>query len=189
MASLITCTPGGATDNSYLTLLAADTWFANTRRNDAWQSYSDADRERALIEATRDVEGIGGSRGTDTARRPLFFGAPYNSDLSVQCLHFPRTCDTSSTGAVVIPEGIQRAVCEQAYYLLTLTPPDGGVSEAAEGKDLVDFADLQRKGVNSLSIDGLSVSMSGAGAEVPEGIAPAAWAAAKGFLRRGYGIV
>ena len=120
MASLITCTPGGASDNSYITLTQATAYFTNGLREATWKAYAERTREQALIQATQDIEALGGPRaGVNTARRVLFPGGPYESDIDSQALHFPRGGDVDDDGSTkVVPQLIRDAVCEQAVWLL-----------------------------------------------------------------------
>lgn len=165
----ITCTPGGAADNCYVTEAQANARFADTLREATWAGYPVADRQRALIQATREIEDLGGPRtALNSPARPLFPGAPY---LATQALHFPRSTDVTSAGAVGVPQAIQNAVCEQAIWLL----------EQRANAPLVDAQALRREGVASLSLDGVSVTL---GAQSrPTHIAPAAWQAARPLVR------
>lgn len=168
--SLITRTPGGASDNSYITLTDANAKFANTLRNEQWTSYSTQQREMAIIQATGDIEQLGGPRARTSAKRPRFAGAPHDSDIDNQALHFPRTDDSDNTGDFVIPEGVEIAVCEQAFWLL---------NENANPQ-LVNFIELADNGVKNISLDGISASMQVT--DRPSNIAPLAWRAIKPFL-------
>lgn len=185
MASLIICTPGGATDNAYVTLAQANTHFALGLRNDTWLAWDAEDRERAIIQATAEIENQGGTRRyLLSPARENFPAGPYDAGntngVANQALHFPRTQDATTISGVVtkqIPPGIKAAVCEQAYWLL----------ERRDAPDLVDRAAMRSQGVTSVSIDGHSESYA-ATAEVPAGIAPLAWAQLKAFVRRAYGL-
>jgi hypothetical protein len=176
MPSLITCTPGGSTDNSYLTLAQATAVFGSGLRASVWAEWTTMDRERALIEATSDIEGLGGScSGVNTARRSLFPGSPYQGDRDLQALHFPRSGDLDDDATTkVIPAPIRAAVCEQAFWLLYMRDNPG----------LVDFRALVGEGVSSIGVDGLSASMKPTG--IPAHIAPRAWDAIKPFVRRAF---
>lgn len=168
----LTCTPGGSTDNCYITLVNANAKFANTLRNEKWLGFASAKRELALMQATGEIEQLGGPRVAGSSRRPRFNGGPKNTDYDVQRLHFPRSGDTDGNGNYAVPEGIEIAVCEQAYWLL----------DTEENPQLVDFASLQASGVKSISIDGISASLETT--DRPENIAPLAWRAIKPFIVR-----
>jgi hypothetical protein len=175
MASLITCTPGGATDNSYLTDAQATALLASTLREYTWAQYAVAERERALIQATAEIEALGGSKlHASYPTRRLFIGGPYST---TQALHFPRAGDTTSAGAAVIIDPIKRAVLEQALYLL----------ERHNAPPLLDRDALRDQGVTSVSMDGISESY--AAIETPRGIAPAAWQHIRIYVRRTWGTV
>ena len=164
MAATLTCTPGGGSDNSYISLADADAYFVNGLRGETWEEWTSDQRSRALVEATQQIERLGGSRvSTDSANRSRFRGEPYNSLLSDQCLHFPRTGDLDEGGSVVVPQGVKDAVCEQAYFLL----------KKQDEPDLLDRADLQRQGVKLANVDGLYEQYGSK--EVPDGIATEAW--------------
>jgi len=141
--ALIVCTPGGASDNCYVTLAQADAYFTNTLREADWAGIAPNQRERALIQATAQIEALGGPRtAQDDATRPLFSGVPYAADD--QALHFPRSNDYNS--GVYIPESVQAAVIEQAMWLL----------DKANNPDVLDRDELQAQGVRSISIEGHS---------------------------------
>jgi len=172
--SLIVCTPGGATDNSYSSLLAADAWFANTFRGEDWFADNGAnDRERALIQATQQIEACGGPRNTQNADRPMFSGFPAQA---TQALYYPRGQDVNALGGWAIPPGILQACYEQAIHLLKLR----------KAAPLVDRDALQRDGVTSMSIDGMSEQYAPRHDGRPMGICPEAWAALRPFRRVGY---
>lgn len=174
MATTIVCTPGGASDNCYVTLAQATTYFSLGLREEIWDSYPTLLREQALIQATQDIEALGGPRvREDLTRRARFIGGPYDDDATAQALHFPRTVDYDT--AVVIPDGVKWSVCEQAWWLL---------AQRAAGGPLVDTDDLRSRGVQSLSVDGTSVALRAT--SVPPGIAPKAWHRIQPFVRVGY---
>lgn len=167
----ITCTPGGATDNSYITLANATSYFTNTLREATWLGYSQGDRERALIQATAEIENLGGTKPVDSPSRPLFAGTPY--DVSTpQALHFPRTGDRTSGGTLTVPPGVAAAVCEQAWWLL----------ERNANAPLVDRQQLQAEGVRQIGMDGLSETYVNTG--IPLGIAPQAWFRIRSFVQQ-----
>lgn len=174
MASLIICTPGGATDNSYLTAAQADAYFANSLRNTAWTAQTAENRERALIQATAEIEELGGGRSVASPARLRFSGSPYSTDATVQALHFPRTSDTTAAGVKQIPQAVRVAVCEQAMVLL----------EKMAAPDLVDHATLRGNGLSIVSMDGVYLQYSAAAEVVPPGIAPLAWQSIRQFIRR-----
>jgi hypothetical protein len=171
--SLITCTPGGSTDNCYVTLDQADDHFANTLREDAWQAHAEAQRERALIQATAEIEALGGPKAhEDLASRPLFTGTPYDADS--QALHFPRTVDTDSSGDAFITPAIRGAVIEQAFWLL----------DQQVNPDILDRDELQAQGVTSIGIAGHSESFTPTGR--PQGICSKAWDAVRQYVMNGH---
>lgn len=141
----LTCTPGGPADNSYVTLAQANSYFADTLRGAQWTDHSETLREQALIQATAEIEALGGPRAAqDNATRPLFSGAPYDPDG--QALHFPRTVDVDDDGDLYVPESIRVAVIEQAVWLL----------DQQTNPDILDREELQAQGVRSIGIEGHS---------------------------------
>lgn len=167
----VVCTPGGASDNSYVSSTDADTYFASTLREPDWEGHNEDDRSRALIQATQNVERLGGIQGDpDSPDRALFAGAPHTADTQV--LHFPRSSDVDDSLAVVIPQDLADAVCEQAIWLL----------EEQTNPSLVDRDALRSAGVRSFSADGLSEQYGVS--TIPKGIAPLAWSLVSPFVTR-----
>lgn len=78
MATRIDATIAGADSNCYLSLADADNYFASSIREDAWTDIPDDQRERALIQATSQIE------------RLRLRGSP---SCTPQALHFPRGAD------------------------------------------------------------------------------------------------
>lgn len=78
MATRIDATIAGADSNCYLSLADADAHFAGSMREDAWEDWPDDERERALIQATAQIE------------RLRLRGSPSSIP---QALHFPRAGD------------------------------------------------------------------------------------------------
>jgi len=165
------CTPGGASDNSYITRASADTWFGKRLDGEQWLKHSADRRERALVQATAMIEGLGGKVDATCAARALFPGAPYDTGSTLngsgdyvrnQALHFPTSDDKDENNDLFIPEWVWQAVCHQAAYLLNGDKP------------LVDVPALTAQGVRSFSADGVSMQLTGA--SVPSRISPDAWA-------------
>jgi hypothetical protein len=169
--ALITCTPAGATDNCYVTLVTADAYFANTLRAADWEKFSDTEQERGLIQATQAIERLGGDKATVTARRLRFPGEP---STSTQALHFPRAGDMSATSTYVVPQRVKEAVYEQAFYVL----------ERWKSKPLVNREQLQEEGVLSATVDGMYETYRRTG--IPHGIAPQAWTFIRPLVRRAF---
>lgn len=147
----IDATLGGVSSNSYISLDDADAHFADTLREADWSQYSADDRSRGLIQATRQIEGMD------------LRGVPDDTD---QALHFPRSHDYDADGNLEMPEYIERAVCEQALWLLN----------RRDAPPLLDRGALQAEGVASVSLDGVSEAYTG---HVADGWCPEA----RGLLR------
>jgi hypothetical protein len=170
MSSRITYTPGGASDNCYTTLALADAYFADDLREEDWSASEDDRRERALISATRVIEGLGGDRRTaDSPARALFPGEPY---VDTQALHFPIG---DGSDPLAVPANVQEAVCEQALWMM----------QQKDAPPLLDHAGNQQAGIGSLSLDGISVNYKGGG--VPPGVAPEAWKRMESYVQTTWG--
>ncbi len=175
----VDATVGGAGSNSYVTLEAAEAYFAGRLHADAWTGASAADKEAALLTACRHIEACRlrvhrrpyGYPGEppDVMGQPYDPLAPVNAD---QALSFPRKKDLDSAGNVVIPRRVQEAQCEEALALL------------ARGADQARRRALQAAGVTSFSVDGLSESYGSPGAPRPLDSAEAQALLAP-FLERG----
>lgn len=140
-APTIVATAGAADANSYSTLDAADAYFADGLDADRWDAFSDEQRARALISATRAID--------STRLR----GDPSSTS---QALHFPQADDENSDA---IPAAVQAATCEQALWLL----------EQRETPELLNRRALQHQGVTQVAMDGISETYGGrAGALCPE---------------------
>jgi hypothetical protein len=146
-------TIAGASSNSYLSLEDAETYFAARLRSDAWDSASDADKEKALLTACRRIE----AHRLQVHRRP--YGFPYDLPNALdrpadplaptdpnQVLSFPRQCDLDRSGTFAIPDQVKQAQCEEALALL------------ASGAEQERRQSLQAAGVKSFTVDGLSES-------------------------------
>ena len=171
----ITCTPGGASDNCYVTEAQADAHFADRLTNAEWKTYDREDRVRSLIQATDEIEALGGPARQGYASKPLFRGSAYIEDDGTQKYHFPRSDDLDS----LVPDNVQAAVCEQALYLLHTTPSTDGKT----GKRLptLDGRALADEGLGSFAGAGVSASVRPTG--IPRGIGPKAWTLIAPFRR------
>jgi hypothetical protein len=84
-------------ENSYIDIDGADEYFAGRLHAERWGETSDADKEKALRQATKEIDRqlLKGRKATDT-----------------QELAFPRYPDTE------VPEAVKEACCEIALALL-----------------------------------------------------------------------
>ena len=98
-------TIGGEAADSYLTVAAADLLNADRLGPQAarWSVASEGEKEKALKQATVDIDAIVG------------VGLPWDDD---QMLKFPRAVDIDSDDLPLLPSRITRATYEQAAYLL-----------------------------------------------------------------------
>ena len=173
----IDATVGGDSSNSYVTLEEATAYFGERLRADAWAGASEADREKALLQACRHIErsrplvnrrpyGYPTVPAESLAYDPL---APSNPN---QALSFPRKKDKASGGDYAIPQPVKDAQCEEALALL------------ARGAEQERRAALQAAGVTSFSVDGLSETYA-AGASQHPLLSAEARALLAPYLRRG----
>lgn len=100
-------TVGGTAAASYVSLVEADAYFATRFGSDAWTALSDGDQEKALVQATREID----------AHR--FLGQRHYWS---QALQFPRQYpyhreEPTAGTAVEIPRSIKNATCEQAIFI------------------------------------------------------------------------
>lgn len=159
----LTYTPGGTTDNSYSSIAIANAYFDGTLREQTWLSFSQNERETALISATQQIENLGGVKKSHYAGRLLFSGTPY---IYTQALHFPRTNDTYSVNNVAttyIPSSVQASVIEQAYFLLNET----------HNPQIIDVDNMRTNGISTIGLDGVSVNLKPS--RRPNGICEQAW--------------
>jgi len=107
----IDATVGGANSNSYVTLVEADAYFADTLRAAIWEALYPGDKEVALIESATDID------------MESYVGSKTDSD---QALKFPRTDiwtdERVAYDSDAIPRAVKSAQCELAY--IKLTDPD-----------------------------------------------------------------
>jgi len=100
---VIEATPGGSTANSYVTIEAAEAYFAGRVGAEAWMNATADQKERALITA---------ARGLERLRWP---GVKSNAG---QALSWPRI-GAHGVEDDAIPTAIRDAQCEEALALLT----------------------------------------------------------------------
>lgn len=134
-------TPGAADANSYLTLAEADA-IANARglgrAASGWLSANDADKEKALIQATVDIDAY---MATTAVRWS-----------TTQSLVFPRYSDVDTvTHDPYIIMAIQNAAYEQAIHVL------------ANADKMADAETRRARGLLSFSDDDASGSVARAG--------------------------
>lgn len=84
-------------ENSYIDIEEADEYFAGRLHAESWAGAADGDKEKALKQATRQID-----------RQPL----KGRKAVTSQALAFPRYPDTE------VPEAVKEACCEEALALL-----------------------------------------------------------------------
>jgi len=161
-------TPGGASDNSYVTLADAQTYYEEMLLLEWWMALSKGEQQDALIRATRMIEDL-------QEEFPAgFVGAPRTS---TQRLHFPRSGDyNTTTSAVFIIRRIQIAVLQQAFW---------AHGRDADGPPMIDRAQLREEGVTTISIEGFQEAYTPSRDIRPPDIAPKAWKSLRRLIRWG----
>lgn len=136
-------TVGGSASDSYVTLAAADAYFAARFSSDAWEDASDSDQEKALRQAARNIGRFRfvGYRSSPSQALAFPRAYPYNDDPERQ------------SATLAIPQSIKDAQCEEAIALLQAVADPGGDAAARR-------AALQAQGVTSFSTLGLSETYS-----------------------------
>lgn len=152
-------TPGGASANSYITRADADTYFGSRFGTAAWDALGNSDKEKALQQATRELD------------RVLFHGVKWTS---TQALQFPR--DVQEQAVDEIPPEVQHACCEQALWIAQ-NQTTGGQSRRQQ---------LQAEGVESFRTGQASETFGRSG---PSALCPQATQFLARWIRRGARIV
>lgn len=142
MSLTLVTTPGAYNANSYISLADAETVMEGvpTAMKTVWAAASNADKNAALVQATRDI---------DTLR---LLGDKYYTETDeesddYQALHFPVSSNYSdSEGGLYIPAKVEEATVIQAHYLLRC------------GYQIQQAADTESTGVQSVSIGNFSTS-------------------------------
>jgi hypothetical protein len=133
MALVLVSTPGAANANSYTSLAEAEVYFESRPFSGKWTSASTAQKEAALVWATRLLD-----------RSITWQGSPYTL---TQSLRWPRvgavTLDGNLYNSDVIPPELKEATAELALWLLTKdrTAETGreGIKKFAVGTLEVEF--------------------------------------------------
>jgi hypothetical protein len=132
-------TPGSATADSYISLTEADIYAAARFGSDVWSALSDADQEKALRQATRDID------------RGRFRGVKTNPG---QALQFPRDYRSESAAdSLDVPDEVQEACFEQALWVAQHSAT-GGRSVRQQ---------LQSEGVRSFRVGSTAETFEGSG--------------------------
>ena len=145
MAATITATLKSATANSYVTLAEANTYFETVPDSSTWTNKTDDQKNRALISATRWIDGLN------------FYGDRCDED---QALKWPRNnyeVDDVELACTAIPNGIKYAQYELAVALANETDAmtgnkgtDGNIEEVKLGEMEVKYA-TQSQGMGAVN--------------------------------------
>lgn len=138
MPIALDATVAGEFSNSYCDVAFGDDYFSrhfNSTKKNAWAALTTGQKEEALIQGTMVIEQFKFSltlplphlsdlRYDPRVGRFVAYGEYPDRMTAVkynyfQYLQFPRNLDIHySTGVPYIPEQVQRAACEQGYYML-----------------------------------------------------------------------
>ncbi len=133
MPAVIDATLSGASANSYVTLAAANTYFETVPDSSPWTSKTDDQKNRALISATRWIDGLS------------FYG---DRCTTTQALKWPRedyTVDGIDLACTLIPEPIKTATYELARALANDTDAIIGTTGTTGIYDEVELGELKVK--------------------------------------------
>lgn len=127
--------------NSYVSLIEANEYFSTKLHSEVWDSADDSTKQKALIEATRNLE----------VYRYRGYKANADQELSFPRVNIGRQPTDAErlvygSSIKVIPKEVKNGQLEQALYLL-------------EGKD--EALEMASKGVNSFSAGGANMSIEG----------------------------
>lgn len=159
----IDATVGGAAADSYVTLEEADAYMGSRFGTAAWDGLATADREKAIRQATREVD------------RHRFHG--YRNSTA-QALEFPRAYpynadEPITTTVASIPRSVRHACCEQALWIARHAAT-GGVSQRQS---------LQAQGVKSFQVGDLREDF-GEGRSLRPDLCPEAGQLLAGWINR-----
>ena len=133
MPATIDATLSGASANSYVTLAAANTYFETVPDSSTWTSKTDDQKNRALISATRWIDGLS------------FYG---DRCTTTQALKWPREdykVDGIDLACTLIPDPIKTATYELARALANDTDAITGTTGTTGIYDEVELGDLRVK--------------------------------------------
>lgn len=133
MPATIDATLSGTSANSYVTLAAANTYFETVPDSSTWTSKTDDQKNRALISATRWIDGLS------------FYG---DRCTTTQALKWPRedyTVDDIDLACTLIPEPIKTATYELARALANDTDAITGTTGTTGIYDQVELGELKVK--------------------------------------------
>ncbi len=109
MALVLIATPGASNANTYITRDKATVILESVLNNEPWINASSAQKDIALVEATRDIDSL-------PLRGVRYYNYP-EGHPSRQALHFP-TSTHIYMGKLYIPAEVEIATVFQALYLL-----------------------------------------------------------------------
>lgn len=133
MAAVIDATLSGASANSYVTLAGANAYFETVPDSSTWTNKTDDQKNRALISATRWIDGLS------------FYG---DRCTTTQALKWPRdeyTVDGIDLSCSLIPEPIKVATYELARALANDTDAITGTTGTSGIYDQVELGELKVK--------------------------------------------
>lgn len=114
MALILDSTIGGASANSYISRADADTFFEARYNDGGWSTLSDANKERALVAATRLIDRLSFIADRATATQRLEWPRLYVRKAS---RNYTETGDNLYYDDDELPQQLKDAVCELATLL------------------------------------------------------------------------
>lgn len=114
MALVLDATIGGSASNSYVTLAAANSFFEGRYSDGGWSALSDANKERALVAATRLIDRLLFVADRATAIQRLEWPRLYVRKASRT---YTETGDDLYYDNDELPQQLKDAVCELATML------------------------------------------------------------------------
>ena len=129
--AMIDATAGGAQANCYLTRARADSYFGDGLDEQRWDAFDGDDKARALIAASRQLEGMSLWGGPNTAS---------------QALHFPRAEDgyqstayESFTSSYDVAVALDRTLISDGSLVITSSADDDGTTYTEDTDYTVDY--------------------------------------------------
>lgn len=149
MALTIVATAGGATANSFVTLAEAETYMEGRGNKSTWTAAADADKNIALVEATRDIDALNfvGSRADSS--QALAWPRQYAPD--------PDSPTDAWYDTDEVPTRVKNATCELAFQYIKAGTTDVAAIDSK--------TNIRRKKVDVLETEYFASS------ETPKGLA------------------
>jgi hypothetical protein len=110
-ATIIT---SGLTQNSYVTLVQANTYFRSHLDRDAWFAATEIARAAAIVQAAKDIDALPFAED-----RAVVGWSLADPTKLAQPMQFPRSYTYDANGVDIIPQEVLDAQCEQALWVIS----------------------------------------------------------------------